>query len=447
MAHSLLLVEDDRQVRTVLSKWLKSRGFVVHEAGSIAEAREVVSTKAPDLVVIDYYLPDGTAADFLRGPGGEGARDDVAVIVLTGEGTIDLAVDAMKLGADHFLTKPADFGTMGLVIERVLEARQHRRRHAAERAQSRSGPDPFTGTSRAVKELAELAQAVVHSSVPILVLGETGTGKGVLARWLHENGPRAAEPFVDLNCAGLSKELSESELFGHQRGAFTNAHSDKRGLLEVAHRGSVFLDEIGDLDVSVQPKLLKVLEDRRFRRVGDLRDRTVDVRIVAATHRDLAKMSAAGQFRSDLLFRINAVTFEITPLRRRPEDIAPLAEKLLQGLCQSSGLSQKRLSMGAIARLSSYAWPGNIRELRNVLERALLFSRSDDVGADNLVFGSSGIPESEPPESATLEDVERRHIERVVRAQKGAVDKAAALLAIPRSSLYAKLKKYDIQRE
>jgi transcriptional regulator with PAS, ATPase and Fis domain len=268
----------------------------------------------------------------------------------------------------------------------------------------------------------------------------------VLARWLHANGPRAEEAFVDLNCAGLPRELLESELFGHERGAFTGAVQNKVGLLDLAHRGTLFLDEIGDMEPTLQPKLLKVLEEQRFRRVGDVRDRQVDLQLVAATHQDLAQRVAGGQFRGDLYFRISTLPLTVPALRDRAEDIPLLARRLLEQVCQDVGRPAIGLTTGALATLTAYRWPGNIRELRNVLERAVLLHDRQTLDREHLLFdtGLDADASGSAPAQQTLKDLERAHIERILREEKGKVEQAARRLGIPRSSLYQKLKQFQI---
>ncbi len=438
----LLLVDDDAQMRNVLALYLRRAGFTVLDAATLAEARRLQAKQAPDLMIVDYQLPDGTAFDLLsqtrEREGGE------AVIVLTGIGTIDLAVRAIKLGAEHFLTKPVDLESLEVLVRRTLDLQRDRRQRAGAAVANHESPDPFLGTSAAVKNLSELAAAAVESDVPVLILGETGTGKGILARWIHEHGTRQKEPFVDLNCAGLSRELAESELFGHQRGAFTGAVNNKPGLIEVAHRGTLFLDELGDLELAVQPKLLTALEEGSFRRIGETTSRAVDVRLIAATHRNLAGMVKEGRFRDDLLFRINTLTLELPPLRKRPGDVKPLATAVLRELCRRRGRPAPELTDDVIDVLTRYGWPGNVRELRNVLERALLFCKGDVLDRATLRFDRSLEPDpgSDPQ---TLDDAERRHIVSVLKQTGGKVDDAAKVLALSRSSLYAKLKKYGIR--
>jgi DNA-binding NtrC family response regulator len=331
-------------------------------------------------------------------------------------------------------------------LQRLLEHRRNRLRQLIGKSrQAREDVDPFRGTSMAIRQLADQAKRVLAAESPILVQGETGTGKGVLAKWLHNHGPRAEEAFVDLNCAGLSRDLLETELFGHERGAFTGATASKSGLLEVAHRGSVFLDEIGDMDPQVQPKLLKVLEEKRFRRLGDVRDRYVDIRLIAATHQELTLLVQEKRFRSDLYFRISTIPLAVPPLRERVEDIPLLAQYLLERLATDLGRGDVRLAPDAERALQVYPWQGNIRELRNVLERALLLSGRSVLGRQDLRFDAPLAAELAADDAhLTLLELERRHIERILRAEHGQVEQAARKLGIPRSSLYQKIKQYGI---
>jgi DNA-binding NtrC family response regulator len=440
---TVLVIDDDAQMRGVLTLYLKRLGHTVVEAATLAEGRALQATEDPDLTIVDYHLPDGTAFDLIGSTRERGSAE--AIIVLTGLGTIDLAVRAIKAGAEQFLTKPVDLESLGILVRRTLESQRDRRQRALSAVTAQDAVNPFLGSSRKIREIREMAEAVVDSEAPVLVLGETGTGKGVLARWLHGRSPRRSEPFVDLNCAGLSHELVESELFGHRRGAFTGAVGNKPGLLEVADGGSLFLDEIGDLELAVQPKLLKVLEEGSFRRVGDVSSRSADVRLIAATHKNLGAMVQAQKFREDLLFRINTLVFELPPLRERGEDLSELVQVLLVELSRKKGRVVPSLSPDALALLGRYRWPGNIRELRNVLERALLFAKGDVLDRTTLRFDRSLDPEEKETSALTLDEAERRHIAGVLRGAGGQVEKAAQVLSLSRSSLYAKLKKYGIK--
>ena len=339
-----------------------------------------------DAAIVDFTLPDGDGLEVLRTLKAQDAS--LPVVLLTAHGTIDLAVKAIKEGAEQFLTKPVELPALLVVLERALDTSRMRSVSLARKTtQARNAVDPFFGESPIVKKLAAEAARVARSPLPLLIQGETGSGKGVLARWIHQNGPRADEPFVDLNCAGLSRELLETELFGHEKGAFTGAVAAKQGLLEIAHRGTLFLDEIGDVDLAVQAKLLKVVEDLRFRRLGDVRDRQVDVRLVAATHQDLTGLVQEKKFREDLYYRISALPLVMPPLRERGQDVVRLARRLVETIGAELGRPGVRLSAAAEAALAARAWPGNVRELRNVLERALLLS--DEATLDPVQLGAS----------------------------------------------------------
>jgi DNA-binding NtrC family response regulator len=443
----ILIVDDEPGIRFGVRDFLESEELEVEEADSIASAERAVREGGPDAVILDHMLPDGTALDLL--PRLKELDPSLPVVVLTGHASIDLAVRAVKEGADHFLAKPVELPALVVILRRLLESRREKRRQIAGRTrQAREAIDPFLGGSLPIRELAEQASRVATSSSPILIEGETGTGKGVLARWLHRNGPRADEPFVDMNCAGLSREFLETELFGHEKGAYTGAVSSKPGLLEVAHRGVVFLDEIGDLDPQVQPKVLKVLEEKRFRRLGEVRDRQVDIQLIAATHQDLAALTRERRFRSDLYYRINTLPLRVPALRERAEDIPMLARRLLEVFAGDLGRRGLRLSPEAEAKLVRHRWPGNVRELRNVLERALLLSGRDVLEAGDLRLEDSARAPVEAPApgaTLTLDELERQHIARVVESLGGRVAEASHRLGIPRSTLYQKIKKYGIQ--
>ncbi len=445
--NKILLVDDDAGIRFGIRDYLETQGFEVEEADSCRAAQELFRTSRPDIAIMDYMLPDGDALELL--PVLKGIDAEIPLIVLTGHGSIDLAVRAVKEGAEQFLTKPVEMSALLIILRRLLENQRNRQQQIVGKSKaSRGAIDPFTGTSAAIRCLAEQAHKVLSSESPILIQGETGTGKGVLAAWLHANGARADEAFVDLNCASLTRELLDTELFGHERGAFTSANAAKAGLLEVAHRGTVFLDEIGDMDSQVQPKLLKVLEEKRFRRLGSVRDKQVDIRLLAATCQDINSLVREKKFRSDLYFRINTIQLFVPALRERVEDIPLLARELLAKLAADLGRGEMSLTPEAEHSLKKYSWPGNVRELRNVLERAVMLTEGLTLRSQDLHFDGVGIfdePREATGESLTLEEVERRHIEKVIREEHGRVDQAAKKLDVSRSSLYQKLKKYGIE--
>jgi len=445
----ILIVDDDKDVRFPLKRYLQGRGFDVREAEGVASALESFKLSRPDVALVDFSLGDGDGLELLRSL--KALDSALPVIMLTGHGTIDLAVQAIKEGAEQFFTKPVELPALEVVVERALDNQRVRQVSMVGRTSlARQVVDPFLGESEAIRKLADRARRVVSSSVPLLIQGETGTGKGVLARWFHNNGPRRDEAFVDLNCAGLSRDLLESELFGHEKGAFTGAVAAKQGLFDMAHRGTVFLDEIGEVDPQVQPKLLKVVEELRFRRLGDVRDRQVDVRLVAATHRDLGKLVEEGKFREDLLYRLNAVPLSVPPLRERGRDVVLLARNLASRVGAEVGRPGLRLSGGAEKALVTYSWPGNVRQLRNVLERAALLSERAELEADDLGEGMSSRAPSSPAAapsvdaSLSLVEAERRHIDDVVRTKAFDVPAKAKFLGVSRSTLYEKIKKHGL---
>jgi DNA-binding NtrC family response regulator len=443
----ILLVDDDPSVRRLLAGYFSENGFLVEEAASFAAALTSFQSVRPDVAVVDFQLPDGTALQLL--PKLKELEPLVPIIVLTGFGSMELGVALIKNGAEQCLAKPIEPPALALIVQKVLANRRNEHSQIAARSnRKRLAVDPFVGESDAIRRLADTAVRVSSTNTPVLIQGETGVGKGVLANWLHENSDRFEEAFVDLNCAGLSKEFLETELFGYEKGAYTGAVNPKSGLLEIAHRGTVFLDEIGDVDQNVQPKLLKVVEEKRFRRMGDVRDRFVDVRLVAATHQDLSRLIMEKKFRSDLYFRISTVPILIPPLRERSADIAVLANQLLHRITGDLGRQPTGLSAAALSKLQAYHWPGNIRELRNVLERALLLTEKKNLEPEDFQFEdrSASSSPSAYASTFTLAEVERLHIETVLREEGFNVPEAAKRLAIPKSSLYQKIKVMKIER-
>lgn len=442
----ILAVDDDEIILFAVRDFLELQGYLVDEAETCAETEIKYRADFYDAVLLDYSLPDGNGLDLL--PKLKAIDSRIPIIMLTGYASIELAVRAIQLGAEQFLTKPLDLPALLVVLERALENERNRRKQMVRdsREQPQRTVDPFIGQSSAIRTLEEQSRLVAATESPILIQGETGTGKSELARWLHRQSSRTAEPLLELNCGGFTKEFLETELFGHEKGAFTGAINAKVGLLEAAHRGTVFLDEIGDMDLQIQPKLLKVLEEKRFRRLGEVQDRKVDFRLIAATHQKLERLVQDQLFRADLFYRISAIQIVVPPLRERSEDIPSFAQRLLDRLTTECGREKMYLSQSALVKLQKHSWPGNIRELRNVLERALMGAKSAKINALDLDFAAS--PRSSNDEEfshMTLKELERHYIIQILNEEGGHVDRAAKRLDIPRSTLYQKLKAYGPQ--
>jgi DNA-binding NtrC family response regulator len=444
----LLVVDDDAAVRFAIRDFLEQGGYEVEEAGDCAEAEAKYRLEVYDLVTLDYSLPDGNALDLL--PRLKAVDAGVPIILLTAHGSIELAVRSIQLGAEQFLVKPLNLPALRVVLDRTVENQRNRRKELANatRDQPRRALDLFLGISPAIRRLEEQARRAAGAESPILIQGETGTGKSELARWLHRFSSRSGEALLELNCGGFTREFLETELFGHEKGAFTGAVASKVGLLEAAHRGTVFLDEIGDMDPQIQPKLLKALEEKRFRRLGEVHDRKVDFRLIAATHQNLEALVQARLFRADLFYRVSAIQLAVPPLAERTEDLPALAQNLMNRLTDEWGRGPVEFTKAALLQLQKHGWPGNIRELRNVLERALLGAAGTCIDAADLDFASSprsgGGAESGFSSHLTLRELERLHIANVLREEGGHVERAAKRLNIPRSTLYQKIKAHGI---
>jgi DNA-binding NtrC family response regulator len=407
MRNAILLIEDETILAKNMGLYLEHHDCEVRHAETAEEGIALLDRFKPDAVVLDFNLPGMDGLDALRHL--QEKSPTLPVVMITGHGNVEMAVEAMKLGAVEFLTKPVSLAKLKLVLDRTLESA--RRDRALDYLTSRDNDalprQGLVGESTPMRQLRATLQQLLEAenqmsqsqqSTPpaVLVLGETGTGKEVVARTLHFSGRRRSKPFVDLNCAALPADLLESELFGHERGAFTGASERKLGLVETAEGGTLFLDEIGDMDLSLQAKLLKLLEERTMRRVGGLRELNVDVRVIAATHRPLETLVQEGRFRADLYFRLCVVRLVIAPLREREQDALLLAEHFLAELASRYGRKAPVLSPGAQRRMLAHSWPGNVRELRNVLEQALLMNNTGQIEEHQLALVSM-TPVRPPP--------------------------------------------------
>jgi two-component system response regulator AtoC len=452
MKPTILIVDDEVAIRKSLGHFFVRKDFNVVEAGTPEEALRQVEERLPEVVLCDLRLPgmDGlTLLERLKS-----ADESLSVIMMTGHGDINSAVEAMKRGAENFLAKPVDLGQLFVTVEKALEkvslfrrARFFQQKGAAEDGFSLGASDPM----RRIEETLRLVAR--NPDTTVLLMGESGTGKGHVAEWIHRQSPRAEQPFVEVNAAGLSATFLESELFGHEKGAFTDARQMKRGLLEVADGGTAFLDEIGDLDPGLQPKLLKVLESKTFRRLGGTDVIKVDVRIIVATNKDLAKQMHEGKFRQDLYYRLKVMPVTIPPLRQRPEDNVALANRFLRDYMQRLHATAREFAPETMTLFREYDWPGNVRELRNVVERAVILCDKDVITATYLPWeitrsGSAEQDGLDTPlwtgEPEPLEEMEKRYISRVLDYCHGNRSQAAHLLAIARSTLINKIKKYEL---
>ena len=439
---SVLLVEDDSSLRTVLSLELKRLGLAVTPVPGGREALEAIAKDAYDLVITDLKMPHVDGFKVL-----EESRKrlpEAQVLVVTGHGTVDSAVRAMKSGAFDYLQKPVDPEALGLIVNKALERQRLLREVEHLRAQVRGRFDPgnIVLVSGAMRRILDLVQKVAATDAAVLIQGESGTGKELVARAIHAASARRNHPFVAVNCGALPEGLLESELFGHARGSFTGAHANKRGLFEESRDGTLFLDEIGEMTPALQVKLLRALQSGEIRRVGENRSVKINARIVAATNRDLKKGMADGSFRDDLYYRLNVFPITIPPLRERPEDILPLAERFLKVGREKHGGSALKFSPDAGAALKGYAWPGNVRELEHAVERAVILAPGAEVRDEDLP------PEVRPKEKAevprSLGELEREHILRTLDACSGNQQEAAKRLGIARNTLWRKLKEYGI---
>jgi NtrC-family two-component system response regulator AlgB len=443
MKPQILVIDDDESIRRTLRLCLEAADYSVAMAASGEAGLALAKKQPPDLALVDLRLGgmDGLAVTRALSQEAPGAQ----VVIMTAYATIDNAVEAMRAGAADYLAKPFTPAAVKHVVARVLEAARMRQELAeVERHNRRT---PVKSTCAAVLEAYTLAERVAGSDATVLLLGETGTGKSLLARHIHQRSPRAARPFVTVNCATISTNLIENELFGHAKGAFTGADQPRAGYVEAAKNGSLFVDEVGDLGKETQGKFLRLLEEREYVRVGDTEPRRSDARIIAATHRDLKASVTEGSFRDDLFYRLNVVTIRLPALRQRREDIPSFVTSFLKPVAQSGRLKTMSVSPDAMAALVAYDWPGNIRELSNVLERATLLANGDQLTPDLLpeevrVSSRTVSPLLEGDES--LEAAERRHVAAVV-ARHPTLDTAAKALGIDPSTLYRKRERYGLR--
>ncbi|MGQ9632311.1 MAG: sigma-54-dependent transcriptional regulator [bacterium] len=444
----ILIIDDDEAARRVLKSFFQKRDYEVQTAGGGEEALSLLNGWTPDVILSDLVMADVDGIDIL-----ERARridDTIGIIIITAFGSVDTAVEAMKKGAFDYITKPIKYDELLILVERAIAQRklirENRNLHRA--LEDRYDFGRIIYRSESMHKLLSIVQSAANTDSTILLQGETGTGKELIARAIHYNSPRRTGPWVAVNCASLAENLLESELFGHERGAFTGAIKQKKGRFELSHGGTLFLDEVGELPPALQVKLLRVLEEKRFERVGGTETVEADFRLICATNRDLKRKMERGEFREDLYYRLHVVPIYIPPLRERKEDIPPLFEYFLGEFCAKLDKKFKAVDPEVVRRLTLYNWPGNVRELKNCIERMVLLCQGDTLTPDHLPEEISPASRGEFDKAlrpgTSLGDMERELILRTLRMTRGNKTQTAEILGITRRLLYDKLKRYQI---
>jgi len=445
---SILVVDDEPGVRSSVAGVLRDEGFEVDAASTGEECLDRVAERAYDVIILDIWLPGIDGLTTLQRLAER--QVDAQVVVISGHGNIESAVRAIKMGAFDFIEKPLSLEKTVLVVRNALRQRDLETENRALRARV-DRQYTMVGESPAMRHLREQVAMAAPTNGRVLILGENGTGKELVARTIHQMSRRRAGPFVEVNCAAIPEELIETELFGHVKGAFTGSVADKPGRFEQASGGTIFLDEIGDMSLKTQAKVLRVLQEQVMERVGGTQRIRVDVRVLAATNKDLTAEIRAGRFREDLFFRLNVIPIFVPPLRDRAEDIPLLADHFMAVMAAEYGRRPKRLVPEAMARLQQYPWPGNVRELRNTIERLIIMVEGDTITAQDVAFlGRDGTAPLEPPAPATgrlaeaRDQFEKDYILRALAASQGNMSKTAEMLGVERSNLYKKMKAFGI---
>ncbi|KAF0247086.1 MAG: sigma-54 dependent DNA-binding response [Planctomycetota bacterium] len=456
---NILVVDDEKLIRWSLKERLSREGHVITEAEDGKAALEAFNRETPDLVLLDMKLPDTDGLSILRAIQ-KASQDgpEIPVIVITAYSTVDTAVEAMKLGAFDYVAKPFNMDELAITVKRALETsslKRDVRAHVSER-RSTFGVHNLVGKSKAMRDVVELVRRVSQSGAStVLVRGESGTGKDVIAKAIHYESGRSEKPFMNITCTALQDTLLESELFGHERGSFTDAKMQKKGLFELANGGTLFLDEIGDMSPTLQSKVLRALEEKAFRRIGGTVDIKVDVRVIAATNKDLEKGIAEGRFREDLYYRLNIITILVPPLRAKKEDVPLLVGHFLKRFSEEFRKESRELTKEAMDKLMSYDWPGNVRELKNAIERAVLLGQGATIGADDLVLGRPGPATTGeegarllklPSKGIVLEELEKDLVMQALERTAGNQTRAADLLGITRDQIRYRMEKFGLMK-
>jgi DNA-binding NtrC family response regulator len=441
MAGNILLIDDEEQLRKLLSRIISLEGFAVEQAGTLKAAWQLLSRQEPDIVLCDVKLPDGDGVRFVKEL--KEKHPLVEIILLTAFGNIPDGVQAIKNGAFDYITKGNDNDRIVPLLYQAYEKATAQKRSAVKiREKGSITFEEIIGKGPLIKQAIQLAQKIAPAGTNVLLLGETGTGKEVFANAIHAHSKRYDQPIVAINCSAFAKDLLEGELFGHKAGAFTGATKDKKGLIELADGGTLFLDEIGEMNIDLQAKLLRMIENGEFIKLGDVKTTKVNVRLIAATHRNLVKMIDEGSFREDLYYRLNVFSISLPPLRDHAEDIPDLAGYFLAHFAAKENRPVLQISKDALLLLQQHPWKGNIRELRNVLERATIMADGDTLLPEHLPFDIQ--KQSAGAGSLSLASVEKDHIQKVLRHTGGNKTKTAVLLGIGLTTLYRKMEEYGI---
>ena len=441
---SIMIVDDEMIIRESFVHWFRKYGHQVEAAASGFEALEKLDKTPFELLFVDIKMPGMNGIELL-GKVKEGYPDTM-VIIITAYGSIETAVDAMKMGAADYLLKPFKPETLSLVMEKVAHQRQlmSEYRYLKGRMDEITRFENIIGQAPAMQEIFDIIPEVAQSDTSVLITGETGTGKELVAKAIHAKSNRSHLPFITINCGAMPPTLLESELFGHQKGAFTGATHARKGFLEVVSGGTLFLDEIGEISPKMQVDLLRVLEEKKITRIGDRETIDVDFRLISATHRDLEKEVAEGEFREDFFYRVNVIMISVPPLRNRKEDIPLLVEKFLEKYSHETTKRVDRITSDALKFLHQYDWPGNVRELENAVERAVVLSKSRTLRKDAFAFLK--VPAEKTPKEQSLEKVERNHIQEILEAFDWNVTQAAKVLDINRVTLHKRIKRHNLKR-
>jgi len=449
----ILIIEDEKLIRWSLRQRFQDEGFMVDEAETAEEGLEKWAAETYDLVMLDYKLPDKTGIEVLELIRSQ--DHDVVVLMMTAYSSVDSAVQAMKLGAFDYVSKPFQMDALMLTVNKALSTTQLKRelRDLRARMKQEYGFSKLLGSCAAMQKLFQMISDVASSGASTVFLrGESGTGKDLVAKTIHYNSDRANKPFMNITCTAITETLLESELFGHERGAFTDARQMKKGLLELADGGTVFLDEVGDMPPQLQAKLLRFLEEKVFRRVGGVHDIEVDVRVIAATNRDVNQLIEEGKFREDLFYRLNIIPVDLPPLRQRDGDVTLLAEHYVQVYAREFRKDVHGMTAAALKKLPAYSWPGNVRELRNVIERAVLLCKQNEIGPDDLVLGRGETRDSSvfvrlPAGGIRIDEIEEQLVKQALAMSNDNQTQAAKLLHLSRDQLKYRMDKYGMGKD